>query len=122
MKKIISLMLMLILFFPIISFATDEWTKKDTAYQTAFLVLTAMDWQQTKEITRNPNYYEKNPILGHNPKQNKIDAYFLSCAFMHTTIAYYLPEKYRRVWQYLFIGIETGYVAHNYNAGVRINF
>ena len=103
-------------------FAADEWTKEDTAYQTTFLTLMAVDWQQTKEIARNPKYREGNFILGENPDQNTVDAYFLTTAALHTVIAYYLPQKYRRIWQCVFIGMEAGYVAHNYNIGVRIQF
>ena len=33
-----------------------------------------------------------------------------------------IMKKYRRIWQCIFIGIQAGYVGHNYNAGVRITF
>ena len=118
-KLLISFLICLI---PTITFAADEWTKKDTAYQAAFLTLMAADWLQTKEIARNPNYHERNFVLGRNPSQNEVDIYFLSTSILHTGIAYCLSKKYRRYWQYIFIGVEAGCVGHNYSTGIRINF
>lgn len=124
MKKLLIsfLICFLICLIPVTTLAVDEWTKKDTTYQAVFLTLMAADWLQTKEIARNPNYYERNPILGKYPSQNEVDIYFLSTAIVHAGIAYYLPKKYRRYWQYIFIGIQAGCVGHNYNTGIRISF
>jgi len=99
-----------------------DWTRADTEYQAVFVAVTAIDWLQSKEIARNPEFSETNPILGSNPDQNKVNAYFASCLLAHTAIAYYLPKKYRRVWQCCWIMVEGGYVLHNLSAGVRINF
>jgi hypothetical protein len=33
-----------------------------------------------------------------------------------------LPRDWREAWQYVWIGIEFGAVAHNYSLGVRIHF
>ena len=100
----------------------DEWTRTDTQYQGVFVALTAVDWLQTKEIASNPKFSETNLILGGNPDQNKVDVYFASCLLAHSAISYYLPKKYRRYWQCVFIAVEVGYVGHNVNAGVRIEF
>lgn len=120
MKYLLTLLVLLIL--SSTSYATDVWTKKDTTYQAICLTLKAVDWLQTKEIARNPNYYELNPILGKYPSQNEVDLYFASTAIAHTIIAYYLPKKYRRIWQCVFIGIQAGCVGHNINAGINIHF
>lgn len=120
MRKI--LIIFLICLIPTITFAGDMWTKKDTTYQAVCLTLKAVDWLQTKEIARNPNYYETNPVLGKYPSQNEVDIYFLSTAIIHTGIAYYLPKEYRRIWQCIFIGIQAGHVSHNINTGVKIHF
>ena len=115
----ISFLLFLI---PTITFAQDDWTKKDTVYQATFLALEMVDWLQTKEIARNTRYYETNIILGKYPKQNTVDLYFFSTTITHSVIAYYLPKEYRRIWQCVFIGIQVGCIVHNYNAGIKINF
>ena len=121
MKKLLTIILICLMFPTTIS-AQDKWVKKDTIYQATFLTLMAVDYLQTKEIARNSNYYERNLILGKNPSQNEVDLYFLSTAILHTGIAYYLPKKYRRYWQGVFIGIQIGCVGHNYNIGIRIGF
>ena len=100
----------------------DKWTSRDTAYQGTAITLLAVDWLQTKEIARNPEYHETNPILGRNPKQSEVDLYFAGCAIGHTLVAYYLPQKYRRWWQYVWIGVQSGYVCQNIIMGVRIAF
>ncbi|MFH1528769.1 MAG: hypothetical protein ABIG69_19365 [Bacteroidota bacterium] len=120
MKKL--LIILLICLMPTISFAKDVWTKKDSAYQGTLLTLMAVDWLQTKEIARNPKYYETNPILGKYPNQNEVDFYFFSTAILHTGIAYYIPKEYRRWWQYVFIGIQTTCVLNNISIGVSIKF
>jgi hypothetical protein len=119
MKKIIIIALLLST--PAILHAGD-WTKTDTARQTAYLICHAADWLQTKEISRNPDHYETNIILGKHPGQNEIDAYFLGTAIAHTAISYYLPPKYRRIWQYVTLSFEMGVVGHNIGAGVAFNF
>jgi len=118
-KLLISFLICLI---PTLLFAENTWTKKDTAYQATFLILQTVDWLQTKEIARNPRYYEQNPILGKYPSQNAVDFYFLSTAIAHSAVAYLLPKEYRRVWQCVFIGISAHCVARNYHIGIRINF
>ncbi len=122
MKKLLSILIIIFFLSVAPAYCGDEWTTEDTAYQSAFLAITAIDWLQTKEIARDPAHKESNPILGSNPGQNEIDMYFAGCAIAHTAIAYYLPRKYRRIWQYVWIGVEAGYVGYNYNAGIRINF
>lgn len=121
MKKYLIIIL-ICLTFPTTISAQDKWVKKDTIYQATFLTLMTVDYLQTKEIARNPNYHERNIILGKNPSQNEIDFYFLSTAILHTGIAYCLPKKYRRYWQYVFIGTQIWCVGHNYNTGIRIRF
>jgi len=119
MKKLIILILLIL---PVAPVCADEWTQKDTQYQVVFIALTAVDWLQTKEIARNPRFSETNPLLGGNPNQQKIDIYFASSILAHTAISYYLPRKYRRIWQVCWIGIEAGTSWHNVAAGVRIEF
>lgn len=112
----------LICLLPSLSYAHDAWTTKDTIYQGIFLAIHSIDFLQTKEIARNPNYHETNLFLGKYPSQGRVNSYFFVTAIFHTTIAYYLPKKFRRVWQYVFIGMQSAYVVHNYYAGIRIHF
>jgi len=129
MRKIIFFAFWLLLVTPAI--AGDKWTKEDTVRQIAFTVVEGMDWLQTKEIARNPKYYETNWYLGKYPSQNKVDKYFAICTLGHALVSYLLPVKTevygfkvypRQAWQYFWIGLEAGCVSHNLNIGIRISF
>ena len=120
MKKIVPLLLLALMLS--VPANADEWTREDTTYQAALMVLKGIDWLQTKEIVRNSNYYEINPIMGKYPSQNTVDLYFACSAIGQTVLAYYLPKKYRRICQIIFIGNQFGCVWHNYNIGIRIGF
>lgn len=98
-----------------------KWTRKDTIRQVVFISILAVDWQQTHKIATNPRYIETNPILGPNPSIKEIDIYFFSSAVLHSVIAYKLTPKWRKRWQYIWIGIEAGYIHHNYSAGIRLD-
>jgi hypothetical protein len=104
------------------SLAFDEWTKKDTEYQLVFTTLLFVDHMQTREIVKSDYYYEANPILGRYPTMEEVEVYHALCALGHAGIAYMLPEEYRRVWQCVWIGIETHSVYRNYQVGIRIEF
>lgn len=112
--------------------AKADWTKTDTAYQITYSALHIIDWGQTRYIAKNSlTRSEMNPILGKHPSVGKVDTYFIGTLVGHTLISVLLPEKVyllglkirpRRAWQGIWIIIETGYVAHNFGAGVKIAF
>lgn len=120
MKRLI--LMLIIVCIPSITFAVDEWTTHDTLYQIATLTTFAVDWAQTKEITRNPDYWELNKILGEHPSQNAVDCYFVGVALFHTGVSYLLPRPYRRYFQLLTIGFQSHAIYRNYSIGIRINF
>jgi len=95
--------------------AHDKWTRNDTYRHIALTTVMAIDWLQTKEIARNDDYEETNPILGEDPSQMQVDAYFLG-AWAATT------ATWRKWFQFGVIGVETGYVIHNHAIGIRISF
>jgi hypothetical protein len=75
-----------------------------------------VDWAQS----RNP--YETNPILGKYPSKTEVDVYFAAATLGHYLVSRALPPDYRKVWQYVWIGVQVGYVTHNYQIGLRIRF
>jgi len=101
---------------------SDEWSRSDTYRETAYLTLHTIDWMQTREISRNPNYYEQNNILGSHPTIQEVDRYFAVTAIAHLGISYIIPVEYRVPFQYISIGVEFGAVAHNYSIGVSARF
>lgn len=99
------------------------WTQEDTKYQTAFIMTALVDWGQTLYIARNPDEYEENNrILGSHPSRDKVNMYFPIAIGLHTAVAVALPKDYRRVWQLIWIGIETGMIVHNASIGIKVDF
>jgi hypothetical protein len=103
--------------------ANGGWTTADTYRQAGMLSLTMIDWAQTRKIAQNPDkYYENNPVLGKHPSTERVDMYFPICMAAHTAVAMALPTKYRKWWQYVFIGVEAGMVANNLSIGLGMGF
>jgi hypothetical protein len=136
MKKILAILFLLI---PLVANAEDsrwKWTKTDTVLQVATVTLMVVDWRQTTwmmdqykrwemrsgETKKRPLYNEINPILGDHPKHGTINAYFIGAIVGQTAIAMALPSPYRRIWQCVYIAVESGFVVHNYSIGAKINF
>ena len=100
-----------------------SWDSKDTYYQSAVITALAADMAQTLHISKNPNkYYEINPLLGKHPSQDKVIGYFVGGMIAHTAIAMALPTDYRRIWQCVWIGVESLAIYHNYSVGVKLEF
>lgn len=90
----------------------------------------AIDYGQTLDIASNPQWKETNPILGEHPTRSEVTRYFAVAAVLHPTISALLPTDkclgpvcdWRKAWQWVTIGVEAGYVAHNYSLGIRTDF
>jgi hypothetical protein len=117
----------------------DNWTWKDTAWQTATVVAIIWDWSETRYIVKHPDKHsETNIVLGSYPSMEKVDIYFSGCIITHTLISMVLPPKLkidgepveifdikfnpRRCWQVSWFSIEIGYGIKNIMAGVRFEF
>ena len=100
-----------------------NWTKQDTYREATALTLMAVDHGQTLNIAKNPQeYHELNPILGDHHSVSEVNRYFAAVYILDPTISALLPEKERKWWQYVTIGIEAGVVARNYSLGLRTDF
>jgi hypothetical protein len=117
MKTILVIILMLI---PSVAMS---WDTKDTYYQGAVIGTLLIDMAQTIKIADNPDkYYERNPLLGEHPSKEKVVGYFMGGIIAHTAIAMALPPNYRRIWQCVWIGVESLAIYHNYSVGVKLEF
>jgi len=102
---------------------SDDWSSSDTYREAAYLTLHAADWLQTRQIARGVgDRYETNVILGDHPSIEKVDTYFALTALAHVGIAYMMPSDLRSYFQYFTIIVESDYVTHNLNAGIKIKF
>jgi hypothetical protein len=105
------------------SYAFDPWSKEDVALEAAFLTVDFLDWGQTRYIAKHPDkFHEHNLVLGRHPEVQKVDMYFLSTALLHIGIVTVLPQKYRKYFQGVTIGLSTGCVINNKAKGIGINF
>jgi len=106
--------------------ANAEWSKQKTARELFFFASLANDWHQTTVISRTPWRLEKNKLLGRKPHRDNVNIYFSGCLMGHVVIAYFLPEEYAKVWQDIWIGIESCVSDSNVKVGhtekVRINY
>lgn len=101
----------------------DDWSTGDTYREVTFQTLWVVDFGQTRNISEHTQqYYETNHYLGQHPTLGAVDRYFIVGAALHAGIAYVLPESLRAPFQYVTIGIETGYVAHNFHLGIGVKF
>jgi hypothetical protein len=100
----------------------EPWTRKDKLLEGAFVVATAMDWRQTRDIKNHPGLHEQNSILGRHPSDRAVDTYFVTSVLLHAVVADQLSGKWRTAWQAVWIGLEVGTVQRNYALGIRLNF
>lgn len=105
----------------------DEWRTEDTQRETAYLVLHAMDWAQTRNIARNPNQYSESGVIarsmiGAHPSVAQVNQYMIGSAVLQYAIARALPSECRKVFQYVTI-IDAGVsVSGNFRIGLTIGF
>ena len=101
----------------------DEWTTADTEREAAYLIVDAVDWAQTRDISRNPNkYYETNAILGKHPSIGSVNSYFIGMMLVHIGIVTIIPSSYRSTFQFTSIAYEASYVVGNYRIGINAKF
>jgi hypothetical protein len=99
------------------------WRKEDTYREAAALALIAVDHGQTLNIAKHPEKWtETNPILGEHPSIAEVNRYFVAAYILHPTISAVLPPKYRTWWQWVTIGVQAGYVTHNFSIGINMDF
>ena len=87
----------------------------------------AADCSTTLDIKNHPGFIEENPLLGYNPSDGKIIGYCAGAALIHSAITYELvdqgvPRAIVNVWEYVSIGVESGFAIHNYSLGLRFKF
>ena len=84
----------------------------------AFQGLLVVDARQSAMIRRESHrYYEKNRLV-----ERYGNKYFVAAGVGHAAVSFYLPEKHRKVWQGLTLGVQAGVVARNYHLGLRVSF
>lgn len=106
-------------------------TKSQWVGEAAWQAIHVIDWGQTLNIADNPDYHEKNPLIGRHPSRGKVNLYMGASAIIHPIITYLLPEDYKVLGinihpRWLWIGgtiTTSGLCVINNNAiGLKANF
>ena len=120
MNRVTPIIIVVSLVLASCSWRPDPWRREDTYRHIVLTGLMVVDWQQTREVTKNPEKYrELNPILGEHPSGRTVDLYMAASYVTKTGIAYMLPETWRKRWQWLCIGSSGAFVIHNYSVGLK---
>lgn len=106
MKRLAALVLVLL------TACGQQWHSQDTVLEAGFAVTTAIDWHQTRVITRYCN--EDNPILGECGQRANVDIYFPVVIALHVVASALIPHSWRTVWQGMTLGGEAGTVWSNW--------
>jgi len=87
--------------------------------QVASTGLLLADWQQTKQIASNPDFFEYNPILGRHPSQSRVNGYFGAVVVSNLIVGEVVKEKYAKWYYWTIIAVETAIVSRNISIGVK---
>ncbi len=99
-----------------------KWTLTDTVFQVVATGLLIIDWRQTRYFVKQGRE-ETNPLLGHHPSVDKVDAICLSTIVGQYAVSRYVLDKpWRTAWQSMFIVIDGGAVGTNISAGIGVRW
>jgi hypothetical protein len=91
-----------------------------------YFAAAGLDMLTTLDIKHHPGKIEEtNFILGKHPSDAKVVGYFIATDLLHAAVTYELvdggaPKGLIKAWEYITIGVETGYAVHNYRLGLRL--
>ncbi len=125
----------------------QEWSKADTAWETACIVTEVADWMQTRQIAKHPEhrikvvgwvdgwgiergvYYryegyteQVNPILPKRPSLAEVDRCFVAQIAAQYFAATLLKGKWRRGLQVLTVSLEVDMVQRNARGGLKLRW
>lgn len=101
--------------------AFDNWTTDEKRMFWLSEALIIADWTQTRQIVNNPNYYEKNVLLGKHPSREAVDRHFIGGLIGNYLLADYLGEN-RMIYLSTMSIVEGVVVKQNREIGLRIGF
>lgn len=102
--------------------AADEWTGEEVVLESVYMAALVMDLRQTDYIAGHPGEYEEvNPALKSHPSESDVRKHFAAGALAHWLISDLLTgTKYKKPWQVTTLAIQIGFVAHNYQIGLKV--
>jgi hypothetical protein len=113
-------LLYLILLLP--SICLGQWTPEQKGLAAAALVVTAIDYGQTRTVAKDPRWHEENPLMGRHPSTRKVAAHFIAVPVLTYFVLDNISSENRSLALKVILAVEIGFVAHNYSLGVRASF
>ena len=113
--------------------ANDPWTRADTMREVSWQLINVADWSQTRQFehtgcdgkynSQSYSYHnERNPMVGRNPSQGRINTACLAAALLHLGVSMALPPGGRCQFQVVTIVLSASAVTYNYHLGIKIKF
>jgi hypothetical protein len=105
----------------------SEWDTETKALYWSGVALITADWAQTRDIASRVRpdgskvFRELNPLLPEYPSLNQVNRHFITGLVVHYALAEVIPQPYKSYFLAGTIVVQSGFVAHNINAGVRFN-
>ncbi len=81
-----------------------------------------IDMAQTLQIRRTEGLYESNVLLGPQPSDEAVVAYFGSIAALHAVAYAVLPGRWANVFSRGVLFVEVPAIDHNARVGIRVQF
>ena len=95
--------------------AHNSWSAKDIALESAMLGAIAVDYGQTRSITKD--CAERNVIIGRCGEGMNPKLYMLTAALAHILVANFLNDDYRTMFQTTSLGVEGYVIYRNWENG-----
>ena len=98
------------------------WTQEQKNWYIASNVMLALDWGTTRDISKNREYTEVNPLLGKYPSTSRVNNYFLGYFIANYLIASNLSSENRTNYLKIVTTLEFMAVGNNLALGLRVRF
>ena len=101
----------------------DDWNDKDKYLFKMYILGSTLDYMQSKEMLKNPQYQEGNPFLGQTPSSDRLLAQkAFSVGIVYWAVNNSSDNRYRRRGLLLANGIQWGVVIHNEKIGATFRY
>jgi len=101
---------------------TEPWSKESKMFYGTSVAVQMVDYLQTRSTIGDPQFEESNNMVAGQPDEGQLVLYMIQTNVAKFIVANVLPDKYRKAFSSVFIGINASNIWHNHEAGVKIKF
>lgn len=114
--------ILLLFFLSFTAQASEPWTTEEKTLEATYLVLTVIDWKQTRYISDHPRYSERNILISEHPSHREVDRFFIAHTAIHLVVVDALGHKWRKRVQWITIAEKSWNIWRNHQIGIRMEF